>query len=284
MTAGDGVGAHRAPLQNICSVCGNGRFRSRETITAPTSERCVIRRVAPSSGRKPVGFGRIVETSVSGLRLWGVMKLFHLRFIALALLLTVSLSAGSRETAFQARAMLGPEIWSRVLRVENTRAGGRSRYPAEFHALVVAFQGILWLYTEFDGTQNLSLYAGRLEQDIADLGSLLRAVEPGLTRFEDVTEQRRDPVLAGSRRCAPAFSDPWRAGSNCSANPSRRPARGCWPIICPRDGRGTWCSNTGARAGATCSIRSGREMNMNYPCGSRRIRSRWRRRSFRLGI
>jgi hypothetical protein len=94
--------------------------------------------------------------------------------------------------------MLGPEIWSRVLRIENVRAGGRSRYPAEFHAVVVAFQGILWLYTEFDGTQNLSLYAGRLEQDIADLGSLLRAVEPGLTQFEDVTEQRRDTVLAGA--------------------------------------------------------------------------------------
>jgi hypothetical protein len=111
-------------------------------------------------------------------------------------LLAASLQAGSRETAFQARAMLGPGIWSRVLRVENTGAGRHSRYPAQFHALVVAFQGILWLYTEFDGTQTLSLYAGRLEQDRANLGPLLQAVEPGLGRFEDVTDRQPFGVLA----------------------------------------------------------------------------------------
>jgi hypothetical protein len=73
------------------------------------------------------------------------------------------------EAAFQARAMFGPEIWSRVLRIENDSPGRHSRYPAEFHTLVVAFEDILWLYTEFDGTQTLSRYAGRIEEDRADL-------------------------------------------------------------------------------------------------------------------
>jgi len=105
----------------------------------------------------------------------------RLRILALLLLLPVALSADSLRSAFQARAMLGTEIWSRVLRIKNERPGRGSRYPAEFHGLLVDFQGILWLYTEFDGTQSLSRYAGRTEADRADLAPLLQAVEPGLT-------------------------------------------------------------------------------------------------------
>lgn len=117
-------------------------------------------------------------------------------FLLLGLLLSVALRAGSLESAFQARAMIGDGTWSRVLRIENDKPGRNSRYPAEFHALVVAFEGILWLYTEFDGTQTLSLYAGRLEQDRANLGPLLEAVEPGLRRFEDVTDRPPFGILA----------------------------------------------------------------------------------------
>jgi hypothetical protein len=124
------------------------------------------------------------------------MTLPHARFLAFGLLMVVSLQAGTRETAFQARAMLGPDIWSRVLRIENQNAGRVSRYPVEFHGLVVAFEGILWLYTEFDGTQTLSLYSGRLAEDQADIGPLLRAIEPGLERFVDVTDRPPEQVSA----------------------------------------------------------------------------------------
>lgn len=116
------------------------------------------------------------------------------RLFLLLVSLVVSLHGGSRESAFQGRALLGDKVWSRVLRIHNERAGPGSRYPAEFHGLVVAFEGILWLYTEFDGTQTLSLYAGRLGEDQANLGPLLRAIEPGLTRFADVTSE--PPVVA----------------------------------------------------------------------------------------
>lgn len=124
-----------------------------------------------------------------------VMKLLRLGLLAFGLLLVASLHAGTRETAFQAQAMLGLGVWSRVLLIENENVGRGSRYPAEFHGLVVAFEGILWLYTEFDGTQTLSLYGGRLAADQADLAPLLRAVEPGLGRFEEVTES--PPVKLG---------------------------------------------------------------------------------------
>lgn len=144
----------------------------------------------------------------------------RLWLLSLLLLVFVScLRAGSRESAFQVRAMLGPELWSRVLRVENDRPGRDSRYPAEFHALVVEFEGILWLYTEFDGTQTLSRYAGRADEDRAGLAALLQAVEPGLVRFEDVTD-RPPPALAPGAppyACFPASVARWtelRRGPN----------------------------------------------------------------------
>lgn len=125
------------------------------------------------------------------------MKLLRLRLVFLALLLPVVVAAGSRETAFQAQAMLGPEVWSRVLRIENERPGSGSLYPAEFFALLVEFEGILWLYSEFDGTQSLSRQVGSTERDRADLGPLLREVEPGLVKFEEVTGPPTKGLRAG---------------------------------------------------------------------------------------
>ena len=141
-----------------------------------------------------------------------MMKLSCPRLLALGLMLVSSLSAGTRETAFQARALLGPGVWSRVLRIENDRAGRDSRYPAEFHGLVVAFEGFLWLYTELDGTQTFSLYRGRLAADQADPGPLLRAIEPGLARFEDVTDRPPALLPAGRppRSCFLAAVVRWR--------------------------------------------------------------------------
>ena len=138
----------------------------------------------------------------------------RLRILLLAGFLLASAGtarADSRESAFQARAMLGAEVWSRVLRIENDAPGRGSRYPAVFFGLVVAFRDVLWLYTEFDGTQTLSRYAGRLAEDQADLGPLLRGIEPGLMRFTDVTG--RPPGELPARRppfpCFPASVARW---------------------------------------------------------------------------
>src|SRR5688572_2544577 len=74
--------------------------------------------------------------------------------------------------ARHAQALLGPRVWSQVIRVENKTAG--ATYPRDLHALVFELEGVLWFYTAIDGTQSLSVYRGRLAQDKADLGPLLQ--------------------------------------------------------------------------------------------------------------
>jgi hypothetical protein len=138
-------------------------------------------------------------------------------------MLAASLHAGTRETAFQARALLGPGIWSRVLHIENENVGPGSRYPAEFYGLMVAFEGSLWLYTELDGTQTLSLYAGRLAADQVNPGPLLRAVEPGLVRFADVTAHQPARLPAGAlpRACFIAAVAHWSQLQRMPVPPTR---------------------------------------------------------------
>src|SRR6187455_2988907 len=115
------------------------------------------------------------------------MKLIPSSLFGVMLLVVTPLFAGSRESAFLAQQMLGPQVWSRVVRIENEPAE-HSRYPAEFHGLVIAFADILWFYTEYDGTQNLSSRRGQLAADQADLEKLLREIHPNLTRFTIETD------------------------------------------------------------------------------------------------
>jgi len=112
-----------------------------------------------------------------------------LRQVLLGVLLFVATTvrADSLACARLARTLLGPGVWSRVLRIENRRSD--PAHPLDFHALVFALEDRLWLYHSNEGTQSLSIYAGRLEQDEANLAPLLHAVLPDLTGFQDVTEQ-----------------------------------------------------------------------------------------------
>jgi hypothetical protein len=109
-------------------------------------------------------------------------RLFH---VGLLLLTTAVLRADSLAAARLARELLGPDAWSRVVRVENRRAD--LHHPAEFHALVFALEDRLWFYNPSEGTQSLSVYAGRLDQDKADPAALVRLIVPGLVRLEEVT-------------------------------------------------------------------------------------------------
>jgi len=100
------------------------------------------------------------------------------RRLVLLLLATASLRAGdSLAHARQARALLGPAFWSCVLRIENETRGGA--YAPMLHALVFEFAGRLWFYTDANGTQSFSLHRGRLAEEKADFGPLLRDIEPG---------------------------------------------------------------------------------------------------------
>jgi hypothetical protein len=87
--------------------------------------------------------------------------------------------------AYQAQALLGPEVWSRVIRVENEAPS--KRYPAIFHALVFELADILWFYTASEGTQSFSTHRGRITQEKEEFDPLLRAVDPGLVRWTAVT-------------------------------------------------------------------------------------------------
>jgi len=90
------------------------------------------------------------------------------------------------EHARRAQAMLGPETWSEVIRIENTSVHGA--YPATIYALVFESAGILWFYTDADGTQSFSLHLDRLAEEKTDFAPLLRAIDPGFARWSVVPE------------------------------------------------------------------------------------------------
>jgi len=112
------------------------------------------------------------------------------RFAPLAVMLLVffvseACADQSLSRAYQAQALLGPEVWSRIIRIENEAPS--KRYPATFHALVFELADILWFYTASEGTQSFSRHRGRIAEDKEAFDSLLRAVDPGLVRWTAVT-------------------------------------------------------------------------------------------------
>ncbi len=119
----------------------------------------------------------------------------HVSLVILFLLALALRAEPSLEQASRAQALLGPEVWSRILKIENS--GRASRYPRCLHALVFELAGILWFYTAVDGTQSLSLNQGRLAEEKADMGPLLRDIEPGFTRWSIV--RPKSPVSGVQR-------------------------------------------------------------------------------------
>jgi hypothetical protein len=101
--------------------------------------------------------------------------------------------------ALAARALLGPDRWARVVRIDNSGPGGpgpRSVYPKTVYALVFELSGLLWFYCDADGTQSLSLRRGALEADEADPGPLFRAISPRFRGWSWVELPPRWPVPA----------------------------------------------------------------------------------------
>ena len=100
--------------------------------------------------------------------------------------------------ACRAQALLGPEVWSRVIRIENEAR--LSRYAHIVHALVFELDGVLWFFTDADGTQSFSLQRGRLEEDKAGFGPLLREIEPGFARWSEIPAQLPSVAATGKLR------------------------------------------------------------------------------------
>lgn len=96
--------------------------------------------------------------------------------------------------ARRAQLLLGAEVWSQIIRVENRAE--QSRYPHTLHALVFELAGVLWFYTSVDGTQSFSLHRDRLAQEKSDFGPLLRDIEPGFARWTNVGATEGNDALA----------------------------------------------------------------------------------------
>lgn len=114
---------------------------------------------------------------------------------ALALALWLAAFARADESllhARQAQALLGADVWSQVVRIENENRA--SVYPRRTHALVFEFAGILWFYHPANGTQSFSLHRDRLAAEKADFAPLMRDIEPGFVRWAQVA--RAESVAA----------------------------------------------------------------------------------------
>lgn len=109
---------------------------------------------------------------------------------------TVALAGESTDLthARRAQVILGADVWSQVIRIENT--GSTAKYPRTVHALVFEVAGILWFYHDGEGTQSFSLHRGRLEAEKADFSPLLAGIHAGFTRWTVVPST--EPVTVGA--------------------------------------------------------------------------------------
>ncbi len=108
-----------------------------------------------------------------------IAPLAALWFLSVTLLL-----AGERAdlvNARRAQAVLGTDVWSQVIRIENTRSS--EKFGRTVHALVFEVAGILWFYHDGEGTQSFSFHRGRLEAEKADFAPLLADIHAGFTRW-----------------------------------------------------------------------------------------------------
>jgi hypothetical protein len=97
--------------------------------------------------------------------------------------------------ARHAQALLGPDVWSQVIHIENDARS--DRYPRTLHALVFQLAGVLWFYADTDGTQSFSRRRGKLAEDMADFGPLLHDIEPGFRRWHLVLDEPGAPPVRG---------------------------------------------------------------------------------------
>jgi len=153
------------------------------------------------------------------------------------LLVVTPLFAGSRESAFLAQDILGPDIWSRVVRLEREPLEG-DRRPAELHGLVIAFADILWYYNEYDGTQNLSSRRGQLSSDKANLAALLREIDPAMIRFTEETERPPATVMPDvvPNACFLSCLRHWEMLQRSAKPPKRIRLIACFPPGSPTNG------------------------------------------------
>ena len=132
----------------------------------------------------------------------GAMRLLYVILLILGIEASARNAAASfRDSLSDARAareMLGPSTWARIVKIDNSHPRGEWRYavyPKTVYALIFEVSGILWLYTDAEGTESLSQTLGTVERDEANPGPLLRAIEPGIGAWEWVSETQGAPAV-----------------------------------------------------------------------------------------
>lgn len=121
------------------------------------------------------------------------MKSLLLALILLLLLAPVAVArTNDGDSVAQARAMLGPGVWSQAIVIHNPQRAGN--LSARVQAAVFSFRGVLWLYIPSQGTQSLSHRRGRLEFDRANLLPLLREIQPGFTGYDVLSAKEVVPA------------------------------------------------------------------------------------------
>jgi len=110
--------------------------------------------------------------------------------------------SGLRDSV-RARALMGAGVWSRVLRIENR--GRTLVYPSTVYALAFETEGILWFYTDSNGTQSLSLRQGCALHDEGNLDPLIHALDPGFGAWAFVAETQVAQVAAKTAPVGPKF-------------------------------------------------------------------------------
>src|SRR5690625_525191 len=88
------------------------------------------------------------------------------------------------EPAIQAHQMLGPGVWSQVIKLENRNK--KSRYPATLYATVFEFDNVLWFYTS-TGTQPIERSRNRVDAYRKNLLPLLKNIERGFSSLKIIS-------------------------------------------------------------------------------------------------
>ena len=114
--------------------------------------------------------------------------MIRLAALLVFLLLPVAIRATSLENVHYAQALLGTDVWSRVILVENV--GRNSVYPRTLYALVFELGGLLWFYTDTDGTQSISLHQNNLLEEKANFTPLLLQIDPGFVQHHVLPDDR----------------------------------------------------------------------------------------------
>ena len=99
--------------------------------------------------------------------------------VRILLLALLTACAGPMASAFDAvgqvrlaRERVGAKTWSREVLLELREA--TDVFPREVAALVFEYQGILWLYTPYDGTRSLALLLAGARPERVNLAGIIR--------------------------------------------------------------------------------------------------------------